>query len=71
MILEKDIPKIVKEMNEGGEHPQGVKALFINKPKRIYKHIYVDGLGVYQVDLLEPVLIMDNEEYLNITNNGA
>lgn len=68
---ENEIQEIVDLANKGGEAPNGVKFLFINKKKKVYSYIYFDGLGVYKVDEMTPYRVLTNEEYLIQSGNGA
>ena len=69
MITEEQIPEIVKSMNEGNPHPEGVQAVLINHRYNRYRLVVFEGLGAYDVtNPDEYKLIYTVEEVQNLRN---
>jgi hypothetical protein len=69
MITEEQIQQTIDEMNQGGPIPEGVEAWALDRKKMVFTEIYFEGLGLYQVDCPDPLLIMTDAEVIEIKGN--
>ena len=70
MIIESEITQIVKAMNAGGDVPQGVEPLTIDRGLKVYTRIYFEGLGVYIVHPSNNIIkILTEEESQELKNS--